>query len=123
MQSINNLIDKYFLIISSDYKTFEEVASLKNMMGVYMIYNQKNELIYVGKTNKFHIRFGTDLKHESTHTLVKKLIKDERFSTREIARNFLQKECTYKIEFCTSNREAEALEAICIYLLNPLYNK
>ena len=71
---ITELSDKFEILNASKYKTFDEVSALKNVMGVYMIYIVKGELLYIGNTNKFHIRFGTDLKHESTHTLVRKLI-------------------------------------------------
>lgn len=93
--------------------SFAQVAALKNVMGVYMIYNASKELLYIGNTNKFHIRFGTDLKHESTHTFVRKMIKNEMFSDRHKVVDFLKNNCTMKIEVCDSKREAEAIEAYC----------
>lgn len=123
MESINNLKKKFEKLINSDFKTFEEVASLKNVMGVYVIFDEKGEIIYIGKTNKFHIRFGTDLKHETTHTLVRKLIKSGSHKDRFEVKDFLIRICKVKIEVCESNREAEALEHIAIYILNPFYNK
>ena len=75
IKSINTKFDR---LLQSDFLSFDEVASLKNKMGVYLIY-EGDSIIYVGKTNKFNIRFGTDLKHESTHTLVSKLIRSNRF--------------------------------------------
>ena len=108
---------------ASEFISFDQVASLKNVMGVYMIYNESKELLYIGNTNKFHIRFGTDLKHESTHTLVRKMIKKEMFSDRHKVVDFLKNKCSIKIEVCETKREAEALEHIAIYILNPLLNK
>ena len=120
---IIELSNKFEKLNATEYISFAQVAALKNVMGVYMIYNERKELLYIGNTNKFHIRFGTDLKHESTHTLVSKLIKNEMFSDRYKVVAFLKNNCLMKIEVCVSKREAEALEHIAIYILNPPLNK
>ena len=120
---INELAKKFDKLIASDFFSFAQVASLKNVMGVYMIYNENKELVYIGNTNKFHVRFGTDLKHESTHTLVRKMINNKMFSNRHEVVDFLMNKCTMKISVCESKREAEALEHIAIYILNPPLNK
>jgi hypothetical protein len=109
-------------LLESKFLSFDEVASLKNKMGVYLIY-EGDIIVYIGKTNKFNVRFGTDLKHESTHTLVQKLIKSNRFENRIDVLKYFKTECKIRIEFCDTNREAEALEALAIYILNPLFNK
>lgn len=119
---LNALNEKYRTLIFSDFISFEEVSKMKNIMGVYMIH-EGDKIIYIGKTNKFHVRFGTDLRHETTHTLVRKLIKSGRFEDRKEVKNHFINSCSIKIEICQSDREAEALEHIAIYLLNPLYNK
>jgi hypothetical protein len=118
---VQQLSNKLEALIKSNPVMFEYVASLKNMMGVYCIY-EGDKLIYIGKTNKFHIRFGTDLKHESTHTLVRKLLKTEKFKERMEVVNYLKNKCRYKISFCESNRECEALESLAIFILNPELN-
>ena len=120
---MDDLIKKYNELKVASELSFEEVASLKNIMGVYMIYDNNNSLLYIGKTNKFNIRFGTDLKHESTHTLVSKLINNGSFEDRYQVKDFLINKCCFRIMQCNSNREAEALEHLAIYLLNPLMNK
>lgn len=120
---IEELSVKFEKLNTSEFISFAKVAALKNVMGVYMIYNDRKELLYIGNTNKFHIRFGTDLKHESTHTLVSKMIKNEMFSDRHKVVDFLKNICSIKIEVCISKREAEALEHIAIYILNPPLNK
>jgi len=66
---------KYKELIKNELISFEKVKSLKNVDGVYLIYSINGELIYVGSANNFHIRFGTDLRHEATHTLMKKLLR------------------------------------------------
>ncbi|KGO92618.1 GIY-YIG nuclease family protein [Flavobacterium enshiense] len=119
----SNLRKKYLSLIESDYISFNEVASKKNIMGVYIIYSPEERIEYIGSTNKFNIRFGTDLKHESTHTLVKKLLKNELFENRSLAVNYLINDCKFKIEICETKREAEALEHFAIWLLNPKYNQ
>lgn len=120
---IENLNSKFNTLIESELKTFDEVSLMKNIMGVYIIYNCENEIIYIGSTNKFNIRFGTDLKHESTHTLVSKLIKSGSFEDRYQVKDYLKTKCSIRIEICETKREAEALEHIAIFVLEPSLNK
>ena len=120
---IEFLGEKYKSLVESDFMSFDEVVLLKNTMGVYVIYNHLKEIIYVGNTNKFNVRFGTDLKHESTHTLVMKFIKFAHFEDRYQVVDYLKTKCAMKIEICDSKREAEALEGIAIYCMNPYFNK
>ena len=101
---IKELSNKFEKLNASEYISFDQVAALKNVMGVYMIYNASQELLYIGNTNKFHIRFGTNLKHESTHTLVRKIIKNEMFIDRHKVVDFLKNKCSMKIEVCDSKR-------------------
>ena len=121
--AIGKLSKKLETLIMCEFISFAEVVAKKNLMGVYMIYNENKELLYIGNTSKFHIRFGTDLKHESTHTLVRKMIKNEIFSDRYQVVDYLKNKCSMRIEICDSKREAEALEHLAIYLLEPLLNK
>ena len=113
----------YAELVSIDFTSFREIAAKKNIAGVYIIYSQEEEIIYIGSTNKFNIRFGTDLKHESTHTLVRKLLKREIFSERKLAVEYLLTKCKFRIQICDNKREAEALESFAIWVLNPKYNK
>ena len=110
---------------SNPFLTFDEVKTKKNVMGVYLVYTHEEDLLYVGSTNKFHIRFGTDLRHESTHTLLRKLIDDIGVSLndRASAVSLLSKKCKYKISICKTKREAEALEYFMIWSKDPKYNK
>jgi excinuclease UvrABC nuclease subunit len=109
-------------LMSSEFISFDEVAAQKNITGVYVIYNAAKEIIYIGHTNKFNIRFGTDLKHETTHTLLNKLIKRGVFNDRYEVVNFLKTECSYRVEVCKDKREAAALEHLAIYIFDPRYN-
>lgn len=120
---ITELSKKLGKLNESDFISFAQVAALKNVMGVYMIFNENKELLYIGNTNKFNIRFGTDLKHESTHTLVRKMLKNELFNNRHEVVDYLKTKCIIKIEICESKRQAEALEHIAIYIFNPPFNK
>jgi len=120
---IKALSKKFESLVASETKLFSEVEKLKNIMGVYIIFNEENEIIYIGSTNKFHVRFGTDLKHETTHTVVRKLIKLGLFNDRKEVVTYLKNKCKMKIEVCDTKREAEALEHIAIFILNPLLNK
>ena len=45
------------------------------------------------------------------------------FSDRYKVVDFLKNKCSIKIEVCETKREAEALEHIAIYILNPPLNK
>ena len=104
-------------LVSSDFASFKEVSAKKNITGVYIIYSPMEEVLYIGSTNKFNIRFGTDLKHESTHTLMRKLLKQEIFRDRKIALKYLSTQCKFRILTCDDKREAEALEHFTIYLM------
>ncbi|WP_448635202.1 GIY-YIG nuclease family protein [Pedobacter panaciterrae] len=110
-------------LVKSKTLTFEEVKNYKNIMGVYMVFDQLDQLMYVGSTNKFHVRFGTDLRYESTHTLMRKLIKLKIHVDRLTAQNYFSNHYKYKISICKDKREAEALEHLAIWILQPVYNK
>jgi excinuclease UvrABC nuclease subunit len=114
--------DRLNKVLISDFLTFDQVSKLKNQMGVYFVY-EDDVILYIGKTNKFNIRFGVDLKHETTHTLVAKLIKSGRFQDRFEVIDFLKNICKVRIVLADSNTEAEAIEAMAIWLLNPVFNK
>jgi hypothetical protein len=102
--------------------SFDEVKSMKNIMGVYIIYSHESEILYIGSTNKFHVRFGVDLRHESTHTLIRKMLKAEIHPSREVARDYFTHKYKYQILECKTKREAEALEHIAIWILDPKHN-
>jgi len=112
--NIQHLDEMFTDLMKSDYIPFEEIKKMKNTMGVYMIYSPEGELIYIGSTNKFNIRFGTDLRHESTHTLVRKLINQGVFVDRKAAVEYLTTKCKFLIQVCETKREAEALEHFII---------
>jgi hypothetical protein len=120
---ITQLKQEYVGLINSEFTAFNNIAAMKNVMGVYIIYSMNGDVLYVGSTNKFHIRFGTDLKHESTHTLMKKWIRQGLFADRFLARDHLCNQCKYKIAVCNTKREAEALEHFAIWVLDPIYKK
>jgi excinuclease UvrABC nuclease subunit len=115
--------NKYKNILYSDFVRFDDIKKLKNITGVYLIFDENDNCIYIGCTNKFHIRFGTDLNNETTHTLMRKWLKQSLFADRHAARIYLKNECKYKYEVCSNKREAEALECMCILIFNPKYNK
>ncbi len=113
----------YSNLIQSAFLTFNEVLKMKNIMGVYLIYSPNKSILYIGSTNKFDVRFGVDLKYESTHTFMKKLMKTNSFIDRSSAQDYIVSECKYKIQVCESKRESEALEHFAIWCLNPRFNK
>ena len=71
---LNKLKEDYETLIKSPLLKWEGVKELK-VIGVYLVYFE-NEVIYVGSTNNFNVRFGIDLKHISTHTLYKKRFRE-----------------------------------------------
>lgn len=107
---ISKLQALYEQLLNSELLTYHEVKSLRDIMGVYLIYNTDNEIIYIGSTNKFHVRFGIDLNHESTHTLIRKLLKAGVHKDRIEAKNHFKDHYKYRIKECSNKREAEALE-------------
>ena len=94
----HNLIlnQKFNSLINNNFLCFNEVVQKKNIMGVYIAYSEKKEILYIGSTNKFNIRFGTDLKHETTHTLMNKLLKSNTFTERKLAKDYLIDVCKFK---------------------------
>lgn len=86
-----------------------------------IVYAAENEIIYIGSTNKFHLRFGSDLKHNTAHTLIIKLF-NKRIDRKSVV-DFLLNTCKYRIELCSTKREAEALEHLTIWEYNPKLNK
>lgn len=122
-ENIDILAKMYTELIQSDFVSFSKIKEMTNVMGVYIIFSPERQIIYIGSTNKFNIRFGTDLKHESTHTLVRKLITLNVFEGRKDAVEYLSKKCKFKIQICNTKREAEALEHFAIWTLNPKFNK
>ncbi|RZJ68838.1 MAG: hypothetical protein EOO47_24520 [Flavobacterium sp.] len=120
---IISVTNKLTELTNSKFLNFQQVKGHKNIMGVYLIYDQLGKLMYVGSTNKLHVRFGIDLRHESTHTLMKKLIRLEVHIDRLTAQDHFSNHYKYRISICNDKREAEALEHLAIWILRPLYNK
>jgi len=121
-KSIEQLSLMFNELQNSSLKTFEEVKEMRKLMGVYLIYSHKGDILYIGSTNNFFVRFGTDLKYASTHTLINKLIKATIHETSDEVRDYFTNHYKYKIHLCDNKREAEALEHLAIWILNPKYN-
>jgi hypothetical protein len=122
-KSIEKLNSMFNALKKSNLISFGDVKSMKNIMGVYIIYSPENEILYIGSTNKFHVRFGVDLKYESTHTLIRKLIKAGIHPDTVQAGEYFTYHYKYRVLRCETKREAEALEHLAIWILNPIYNK
>jgi len=121
-KSIEQLNVMFHHLQKSNYVTFDAVKKLKKIMGVYLIFTEENELLYIGNTNNFNVRFGTDLRHEKTHTLIKKMLKAKVHADRKSAREYFTYRYKYKIYVCENKIEAEALEHVAIWILEPKYN-
>lgn len=120
MDHLEELKKAFDDLLASSFLTFQEVKNLEKVMGVYFIYFGE-KIIYIGSTNKFDVRFGTDLLHKSTHTLHDKLQKEGK-KTKEI-QEFFKSTCRYKIKICEDKLKAEALEHFAIWCFKPPYNK
>ena len=105
---------------NSSFLTYEHVKKLKNLSGVYMVFDG-DEIIYIGSTKNFYVRFGTDLKHKSTHTLNNKLL-IEKGNLDEVS-EILKKKFRYKVKICNNMLMAESLEHFAIWVYKPRYNK
>jgi len=121
---LEHLKEMYFKLIDSNFMKWGEIKDLNNICGVYLVYSDEvpKKLIYIGSTGNFKVRFGTDFRHHSTHTLIKKLKKHFNFSDAD-AFEYISKRCLFRIIKCDSKREAEALEHFAIWVLDPLFNK
>ncbi len=126
MATVNHfdlLNELYSQLLNSKWISFEEVKEKKKVIGVYIIYSKAEEILYIGSTNNFNVRFGTDLCYESTHTLLRKLLKTEVHPNKVVAIDHFKNHYKYKIQMCASKREAEALEHLAIWALTPRFNK
>lgn len=119
-QYLEELWKDFEELLRSPFMTFEEVKNLKKTTGVYFVCFFE-EIIYIGSTNKFDVRFGTDLLHKSTHTLHRKLLNEGK-TTQQI-KDFLKNICQYKIKMSKDKLIAEALEHLAIWVIKPRYNK
>ena len=119
---IELLKEKYSKLVNSNFKSWKEIKDLDKTCGVYLIYDDSKKIIYVGSTGNFKIRFGTDFRHSSTHTLNRKLKKEYDFTDID-AFKFISERCLFRIIECDTKREAEAVEHFAIWVLNPSFNK
>ena len=117
-EEIIKLKEDFEALDKSDFLNWGQIKELKKITGVYVIFFE-NKVIYVGKTNKFNVRFGTDLMHKTTHTFHNKLLKEK---TLEEVKDFIKKKCQYKIKECKDEVEAEQLEHFAISIYEPPYN-
>lgn len=118
-EKIEKLRNDFEQLLGSEMINWEEGQKLGKITGVYMIFNGE-DLIYIGSTNKFSVRFK-DFLHHSTHTVHRKLV--DEFEDKEQINNFLKNECKYKVKVCENRRYADSLEHFAIDVLNPRLNK
>ena len=117
-EELNKLKENFEALDKSDFLSWEQIKQLKGIIGVYVIFFE-NKIIYVGKTNNFNVRFGTNLMDKSTHTLHRKLLREK---SLEEVRDFIKQKCRYKIKECNDVIEAEELESFVISVFEPSYN-
>jgi len=110
----------------------KECPKLRDLMyaGVYCIYNEKKEIIYVGSAGLSHTlryRIGdlfvyneNSKKSPFHHTLTYKLEKE--FGDIDKVRDYYFEKCKFKIIIADSDAEAHALEYLLILLFGPKYN-
>jgi len=118
-----NSYEKFDRLIAGPFLSFGEVAALKDQTGVYLVCQEEDTPLCIGKTNKFHVRFGTDLKHGSTRTSVRKRVAAKPLIDCGGVVHFLATACKIRVEPRETGREAEALEAVAIFLLDPAFNR
>jgi hypothetical protein len=116
------ITEAYETLIKSKHVDFEYIAGLDKGTGVYMIFDEYNDLIYIGSSINVKKRFQ-DLRYENMHTLVRKMIKSEKYNSSNLVHDFLTNKCKYKFLKCDTVREAEAVEHLAIYCLEPKINK
>ena len=117
-EGLNKLKEDFETLVNSHPLKWEKVKELKKVTGVYVIYSGK-DVIYVGSTNNFNVRFGVDLINKSTHTLNNKLLNEK---SPEETLDFIKNKCMYKIKDCKDKVEAECLEHFAISVFEPSYN-
>ncbi|MFP3191073.1 MAG: hypothetical protein RXR31_07065 [Thermoproteota archaeon] len=110
----------------------KEHPMIRDLMyaGVYCIYNEKKEIIYVGSAGLSHTlryRIGDLFFYDENskrspfhHTLTYKLKKE--FGDIGKVRDYYFENCRFKIIIADSDAEAHALEQLLILLFGPKYN-
>jgi len=148
---ISNLQDKCKTLSSLPFRNFKDYINkkgtrigklkehpmIRDLMyaGVYCIYNEKKEIIYVGSAGLSHTlmyRIGdlfvynkNSKKNRFHHTLTYKLIHDpdpKKFNNIYEVRKYYLEECRFKIIIADSDAEAHALEHLLILLFKPPFN-
>lgn len=105
-----------------------------NFVGVYIIYENNNELIYIGHAGKgkhllkYRIAdlfyYNSKLSKPFHHTLTKKLLtKIKHFKNIGELRKFYLEKCYFRIIRIDRVRDARIIEATFISLLKPKYNE
>jgi len=120
-QSFEQIKEAYNDLIKLEPMSWEEVKlryKKWKITGVYVIYFN-GEIIYIGSTKNFLVRFGTDLNHKSTHTLYNKLLREY---PKEEVKDLIRNKFKYKIKECKDKPEAECLEHFAILINKPKYN-
>ena len=93
--------------------------------GVYVIYNDKKDILYVGSADDLHRRVSEDIFWRG-HTLRHKLSIE--LGSKDAARDFLRK-CLFRFQTIKEKNKKDAIvkadlvEALAIALLKPHYNK
>jgi len=105
---------------NSDLVPFDEAKNISKEPCVYMIYS-KSKLLYIGSTKNIYKRFSYQLIKGVKHSFANKLLKEN--IDRNKLKERIENKFRYKINVCQNIREAEALEHLLIYLLNPKHNK
>jgi len=148
---ISNLQDKCKTLSSLPFRDFKDyinkektgIGKLQEHLmirdlryaGVYCIYNENKEIIYVGSAGRSHTlmyRIGdlfvyhkNSKKNKFHHTLTYKLIynKDlKKFNNIDEVRKYYFEECRFKFIIADSDAEAHALEHLLILLFKPPFN-
>jgi len=143
---ISNLQDKCKTLSSLPFRDFKDYINkkgtgigklkehpmIRDLMyaGVYCIYNEKKEIIYVGSAGLSHTlmyRIGdlfvynkNSKKNQFHHTLTYKLKKE--FGDIGKVRNYYFENCRFKVIIADSDAEAHALEHLLILLFKPPFN-
>ena len=107
-------------LLDSSFLKLEDISKLKKVSGVYFAY-YGDEIIYIGSTRNFSVRFSRNFKYKSNHTLHNKLLRELKEPNEVL--DFLKNRCRYKIKTCEDKLKAEALEHFAIWIIKPKYNK
>jgi len=118
-------VNKIKEILSTQSFSFKDVTpnQVPKKAGIYIIFNENNEIIYIGRTKNLRRRLLSDHKigNIKGSQFRKALMKNYNFKNEKEISNYIQK-CAFKFKEIENSIERIRLEYFAIAILAPFLN-